>query len=291
MKKQIRKWNPRQKTVDFLQICWNVIQTVDYSVPVRWVFYRLIQDFGLPKTHAVYRMTKERTAKARKLFYKEWRPWTLTDESRSISVPDGYKYNAQKWINETMKSECYLDSQQYQDYHVIVVYEARAMHQQFIKYTQPYRVPLVPLGGDPSIPHKWTILELIVRASKLYKVPIVILYYGDCDEKGEQIPNTVRDDIISWTKSGSFKWVRVGLNKGDGERLGLPVRPDKPTQYQWEALSDEQARTFIEGSLNEYLDLDKIKRVEREEKKLMESYQSHMKSWRPPIYVRVQEGS
>ncbi len=233
-------------------------------------------------------MVKEYTAKARKMFYKEWRPWTLTDESRAIYHPPGYMLDRGGWLNEVREMGCFLDRQRYQKKHVIIAYEARAMHQQFLKYTAPFGVPLVPLGGDPSVPYKWKILQHIVKAAEHWKVPSVILYFGDYDPKGEQIPNTVKDDITMWFQrqglenvEKAFTWERVGLNKGDGERYGIPVRPDKPTQYQWEALSDEQARKLIEMSISNHTDTELLLRAISEEQKLGEEYKRHMKGWYP----------
>jgi hypothetical protein len=46
--------------------------------------------------------------------------------------------------------------------------------------------------------------------------------------------------------------------------LGIPDNPDKPGEYQWEALPDDAAREMIIGAVGRYVDADIIDEVERE---------------------------
>ena len=50
-----------------------------------------------------------------------------------------------------------------------------------------------------------------------------------------------------------FDIERVGLTLEQAQTFNLLVNPERPNQYQWEALSDEQAKTLILGALAKYL--------------------------------------
>ena len=117
----------------------------------------------------------------------------------------------------------------------------------------------------------------------------IILYFGDLDPKGVQIPLSAKNDITEWVKlsvertdgSAPFKWIRCGLNQEHIEQFDLPIDYEKP-RYQWEALSDEQAREIIVGALDKYVDPDAIKEKWRTEDKWSALLQEHMKKqWYP----------
>lgn len=50
----------------------------------------------------------------------------------------------------------------------------------------------------------------------------------------------------------------TGLTVEQARRYGLPENFERPGQWQWEALSDAQAREIIQGALELYLDLDAL---------------------------------
>ena len=44
----------------------------------------------------------------------------------------------------------------------------------------------------------------------------------------------------------------------------IPVNPDKPGEYQWEAVTDEAAKEIIEEAISEHIDLALIDEVKEE---------------------------
>jgi hypothetical protein len=86
---------------------------------------------------------------------------------------------------------------------------------------------------------------------------IIIIYFGDDDKKGKKIPESAIKDIHNWCNA-PFEFIRGGLNIGDGKRLNLPESIDKPGEYQWEALSDNQASEMILPIINTYFDSDAV---------------------------------
>jgi len=232
-------WKPRIESQKMLDYAMAKIKSVPYKVSSRWVFYRLVQAGFLSKSSMAkfdYLLSR-----ARKEFYGDWRPDTLTDSIRQAD------YKGELHIGYSVK----LDSMEEQDFCVQLWFEAEAMHEQFEYHTQNYRVSLVPFRGDCSIPLKWEIAKKLDAIFAEYKKPIKILYFGDCDEKGLQILDAALRDIRAWCKIG-FDVERVGLTEDQAKEFGLPENPEKPGNYQWEALPDESAEKLIVDALTKY---------------------------------------
>jgi hypothetical protein len=158
-----------------------------------------------------------------------------------------------------------LDKWYSQDYYVELWFEAKAMRGQFEYYTN--HITLRPFGGDASIYFKWKIAEELTEAAEKYNKPIVILYFGDLDPKGMQIPESAVKDIREWA-SVDFEFIRCGLNPGDEIRFNIPENPDKPGTYQWEALSDEAAQSLILKWIGKFVSHDLFDSVEEAEAKI-----------------------
>jgi len=218
------------------------IRSVPYKVNSRWAFYRVLQAGFLSNKKDINRFDYA-TSRARKRFYGEWKPDTLTD---TIRHPNFKGESTVSFWYET-------DTVQAQPYYVQLWFEAEAMHQQFEYYTKPYRVSLIPFRGDASIPLKWTIAKKLEEAHEKHQKPIKILYFGDRDDKGEQILEAALKDIRAWCKI-SFDIEHVGLTLEQAKAFQLPENPEHPGAFQWEALEDTQAKQLILGSLEQYIE-------------------------------------
>lgn len=291
-----KTYDPDTATRLLLTQALQAVRSVDYPVSLRWVYYRLIDNHGYPKTVKSANNIKQLLIKARKAMIDGWMPDTLADETRQIFYPGGEGVTVPQWIKSIQGARCVLDKGA--PPRVVVMFEARAMYQQFVKYTAPYHVTLVPFGGDPSLSLKWEIamllgkyvLEAVIDGKVYSELLPRVLYFGDYDEKGHQIPDSARGDIEEWIKrtvkleSGNtpFMWIRCGLNADQVVAYNLPTDPERGNRYQWEALTDTQARMIIEGALNAHVDLTRIAEVKERERVLTESFTNHMRSWTSP---------
>jgi len=88
------------------------------------------------------------------------------------------------------------------------------------------------MGGQPSIPYKWQAAQELVDAYEKYRVPIVILYFGDLDTAGEMISGVIARDVQNWCKV-EFAFIRCGLNIDQVIRYSVQENPEKPGDYQW----------------------------------------------------------
>ena len=236
-------YNPRPETADLLNAALAHIESVPYKVSVRWVFYRLLQDSYYSEKED-YKRCVALTSKARKSFWNGWHPNLLADESRSPIIENfGYE-SEEEWVEAVREGiACSLEKSIGQEQRVIIAYEARAMTGQFREYTDG--IDLFPFAGDASIPYKWRLAKEIEYSD----LPVVLVYFGDYDKKGLQIATAALKDIRVWSEK-EFDFVHGGLSDHHVNRYDIPENPEKPNEYQWEALTDDQASEIIEEALN-----------------------------------------
>lgn len=250
-------YRPQKKTAAILERAMQYVKSVPYTVSARWLFYRLYQE-GYYRDKKDYKdQFMNPLAEARKRMYGEWRPWTLSDETRS-PIYRGQGFAGQlEWLEAMGKQECRLDRWAARSVYVEIWYEAKAMTGQFEHYTQD--ITLRPFGGQPSIPFKWDVVPHFARIRRDYPdMPIKVLYFGDNDKHGNQIPKSAVADIEYWCgqRGIGFEFYRAGLNDGQEDDFDIPENPEHPGTYQWEALTDEAARTVLAQALSTIPDND-----------------------------------
>jgi hypothetical protein len=243
---------PKLKVKEILSWCLTLIMSMPYPVTLRWIFYRALQQFGLTKK--AYRKFLMWTRRVRKGFKDGWSPRTLIDDTRHVHAPTIYE-TPRAWYASFLEAGCNLDPWPTQPRIVIICFEANAMFGQFQYYAPPY-VPLIPFGGDAGIKLKDDIATLVNNFSKKYEKPITVLYYGDYDYKGFTIPKSAFKDIRTWS-GVDFEVIRMGLNEDQVRDWNIPENPEKPGEYQWEALDDAHAKALIQSAYG-YLDVETL---------------------------------
>ena len=244
-------YTPRGKTAVTLDRAFELVESVPYDVSARWLFYRLLQEGYYSKKTDYKNKFLPATSKARHAFYKQWRPDTLADETREpIIRGNGFKTPGE-WVRAVQSGlECELDKWYSQEQYIELWYEARAMTDQFRHYTR--HINLRPMGGQPSIRFKWDSAKDIERIAKRYSNPITVLYFGDLDTAGETIAQVVERDVRKWC-SVPFEFVHCGLTLDQVQRYNVPENPEKPGQYQWEALTDTAASEIISARTKPFI--------------------------------------
>ena len=255
---------PRTKTAAMLARAWGLVNEVPYQVSARWLFYRLLQEGWYSKKSDYGNKFMKAISAARKAFYKDWRPYTLADETRAAVSRGAGDQDVKSWLGavESAGILCELDKWYSQDYYVELWFEARAMTDQFRYYTK--HITLRPMGGQPSIPYKWDAAKALESAAGRYDLPLVVLYFGDLDDAGETISEVIERDVRSWCEV-EFEFVRCGLNVDQVQRYNVPENPEKPGEYQWEALPDDAAQEIISGHVDQYLRHDAFAKIESKE--------------------------
>jgi hypothetical protein len=111
---------------------------------------------------------------------------------------------------------------------------------------------MVSFKGDATVDYKWKIAERLTMAHKEYPdKPIVILYFGDCDTKGKEIPQNAIRDIKRWV-AFDIDFQVCGLTVEQAKQFNVPVNPFNPRFYQWVALEEKDAETIILSNLRKY---------------------------------------
>jgi hypothetical protein len=212
------------------------------------------------------------TAERLKKEPKGWQPDSIEDDTIGITQRGtGYKRGA-SWVADlpTLVAEMIgrqsVVSHHFQQLNYVEVwFEARAMVNQFRYYTKG--LTLVPFGGDQHIEPKWDTAKRIEEMAEIIGKPVVVLYFGDRDDKGDRILRDALKDIQEWC-AVPFRVERCGLTIAQVQDFAdhghrVPENPDKPGEYQWEALTDVQAKTIIETEVNSYIDVKLIERAEK----------------------------
>jgi len=255
-------YRPNAPTARVLDTAWDFVAKLPYTPSLRFIFYQIYQeslfDCVSPLTHKeiagginrkakAYEWFTDKTSKARKGNYGEWKPDTFEDDTRNEIDRNGRFETVGEWQGWVDSLEPDLDNWYSQDNYVEVWFEARAMKKQFMHFV-PKFATLEPFGGDTSIYRKYQIAQRIENAFMRYGKPVKILYFGDCDKKGNQIPKSAENDIRQWC-GASFRLDMVGLTLGQATALKLPVNFEKPGEYQWEALTHRQAGKIIRSAV------------------------------------------
>lgn len=262
-------YKPQSGQAALLDRAYNLVESVPYEVTARWLFYKLLQESYFKDKDAYKGKFLPLLAKARKSFYKKWTPETLADDTRLAVIRGSGWLSEMGFLKDVGRAVCTLDKWQTQDHYVELWFEAKAMKGQFEYYTD--HITLRPFGGDASIYFKWIIAKELAEAFERYGKPIVILYFGDMDTKGFQIPISAVKDIRQWA-GVDFEFIRCGLNPGDEITYNIPENPDKPGTYQWEALSDEAARALIKGWTEKYISQGLFQSIEHLEQSITNKF-------------------
>jgi len=264
-------WSPSPETIRILERAMEHVKSVPYKVSLRWVFYRLLQE-GIYKDKQDYRTKFSFIfSNARHNNICGWHPDTIDDDTRCIHWRGVGVYTEEDAIDQI---ECNFDKLQDQKNIVMLLYEARAMTKQFAYYTK--HIPLVPMGGASSIPLRWETALAVTRLSKRYDKPIVLLYFGDCDKAGEIIRETAKIDITRWC-SIPFTWEFCGLDKEQVQKYNIPENIEKPGTYQWEALTDQQAKEIITDWVSKYHDPSLCESYEKQDEETLQRWKKRLK--------------
>ena len=263
-------YRPRPEQAAILDRGLELVESVPYAVTARWLFYRLLQEGFFNRKDDYKGKFLPLTAKARKCFYGGWTPDTLADDTRGAIQRGLGGKSEQEFLEAVAGFSCSLDKWEDQNVYAECWFEAKAMFSQFQYYTK--YMTLRPFGGDCSINFKWKIARELTDFHARYRKPIVILYFGDLDPKGLQIPVSAVKDIRELSDA-PFHFIRCGLNPGDEITYSIPENFDKPGTFQWEALDDGAARDLITSWTDRFISHGTFAETEAREQEITRRFQ------------------
>ena len=153
-----------------------------------------------------------------------------------------------------------------QPYYPEVLIEKKALEGVFHKTCLRNGVALGACKGYPSLTFLHDMSLRIIAATDKGKQPI-ILYFGDYDPSGEDIPRALRENLISLGCDEDLEVRRICLNEDQVLAWGLPPAPTKDTdsrsahwnglgQVELDAVKPEKLMSLLQGAIDEIFDED-----------------------------------
>lgn len=247
------------------------------AVTVRQLYYRLVAAGVLPNSQRSYKnlgaaLTEWR--RGRKLpisaFEDRTRGMNRLDQGWRKDDPDGWLKGWLELAKE--KAEGYeLARWAGQEHRVVVAVEKQALEGPFTEVCEELAVDLAVCRGYPSISFLHEVARALGRGDKdRAGRSNVVLYFGDLDPSGLNIPETVERDLGAGLFGQSFDFRRIALTREQVDEHDLIPAPVKLTDsraagfvaehgeevYELDALEPHTLQELIRDSVDEYWDAD-----------------------------------
>jgi hypothetical protein len=210
---------------------------------------------------------------------------SLYGRTRSVSKDvDDEIENAKSQIEAWMESY-HLERWSNQEYYIEVWIEKKALQGVFEHPCDLNGVGLFPCKGYPSITALYEASNRFQDAIANDK-KIIILYFGDYDPSGEDIPRSVHENIGRLDCDIEIK--RIALHPEQISAMGLPGVPPKQTDSRtrnWDgasvveldAVEPKTLEEMCESAIREYFDSDKHEELMERERTERAKYQRELK--------------
>lgn len=269
----------------------DIISGYDEGLTLRALHYRLVA-IGMPNTIQHYHRVISAMTEAR---------WSMDVEF------DDFKDHERQLIGETKADitnlgdeiqraitqiglwmESYhLNKWENQPYYVEIWIEKKALQGTFERPCSNYSTALFPCKGYPSLTWLYEAKKRFSDAEDRGQESI-ILYFGDYDPSGEDIPNTIENNLDRMGVDVTIK--RIALLEEQVINWQLPHAPTKvndPRAMAWggigqvelDAIEPRQLQQLCKDAIDEYFDTglyDELIERENEEKR---EYEREVKNW------------
>jgi hypothetical protein len=180
-------------------------------------------------------------------------------------------YRKNRWENQPIYPEVFI--------------EKKALQGVFEKTCRDYGVALNPCKGYPSLTFQWDAAKRFMQAVDEGREP-VILYFGDYDCSGEDIPRSIQDTLAKMGVDVEVR--RIALMEHQVKAWKLPPAPTKRGdsraaawdglgQVELDAVEPEKIIELCEGAIRGVFDEslhDELMDTQEEE---LESFKSELK--------------
>jgi hypothetical protein len=226
------------------------------AVTVRQLYYRLVAAHLIPNSLRSYKnvvaaLTDWRRKRQLRVdaFEDRTRGMNRLDVGWRSDDPEGW---LRAWLKKAVEeSRSYRLARWYgQANRVVVAVEKQALEGPFTAVCEELAVDLAVCRGYPSLSFLREIAEALKRGDpQRAGRNNVVLYFGDFDPSGLNIPATVERDLAGFFGQ-SFEFVRVALTREQIDARDLPPAPVK--------LTDSRANGFVSEHGEEVYELDAI---------------------------------
>lgn len=196
--------------------------------------------------------------------------------------------NAKKQI-KLWANNYYLNRWENQPIYPEVLIEKKALEGVFYKTCMTNGVALGACKGYPSLTFLHDISFRIKEAEYRGKQPI-ILYFGDYDPSGEDIPRALRENLIQLGCNEELEVRRICLNEDQVIDWGLPPAPTKDTdsrsvhwtglgQVELDAVKPEKLMNLLQGAIDKVFDEELYDELKEREKREATMYRTELKEF------------
>lgn len=176
-----------------------------------------------------------------------------------------------------------------QPYYPEVLIEKKALEGVFYKTCMHNRIALGACKGYPSLTFLHDLSLRIIEATDKGKQPI-ILYFGDYDPSGEDIPRALRENLILLGCSEELEVRRICLNKDQVIAWGLPPAPTKDTdsrsvhwdglgQVELDAVKPEKLMRLLQSAIDDIFDQGLFEELLAREEREAVMFKDELKSY------------
>jgi len=263
----ITAYNPMAKTQTLLDQAQLVLDEYRQYWPltIRQIFYRMVGAHGYDKSEAAYNRLCHHLANARRARVIPFD--AIRDDGVTTYRRDHFDDRDDFLSHVRRMGERYTRNKlSAQDIHIEVWCEAAGMLPQIDDVSAPYSVKAYSSGGFDSLTAKKDLADRIVRVCK----PAIILHLGDCDPSGEDIFNSVAEDVTAFVQADrphglvTVEFHRIALTKQQVAEYDLPTAPAKSTDTrsknweggtcQLEALPPDVIAEILKDALWKHID-------------------------------------
>jgi hypothetical protein len=206
-----------------------IVRSYDTPVTLRQLFYRLVSEELIANTSNEYGQLSTRTAKARR---EGWFP-ELMDRGRDIVVPAHWSSPAE--VLQAAARQYRRPRTEGQEWTIYLGTEKAGLIEQLrLWFGNERGIPILPLGGY----HSESFERDIATHDDEHDRPSVLLYAGDLDPSGEDIPRNLRE----YTDFDEFHLIALSLEQADA--YALPRLPGKPKDSRAAAFKKKYGSLF-----------------------------------------------
>jgi len=266
-----KPWQPNPETLGLLKPAVDFVRKYG-TVTVRQIYYGLVSRQVIANTLREYKRLDRVVTRARLAGLIPFD--AVVDDTRKAEKTPSWG-DIQEIMDVAIRqyrSDWWADQPNY----VEVWLEKRALRRIFYPITNSYDVHLCVGGGYQSWSELW---EAKRRFESRDDQDVIILYFGDLDPSGKDMPRDIEERLETLNMFVTVK--EIALTREDIEEYDLPRNPMKPedTRNEWylrkyginyavelDALSPEILREKIKQAILEHVDLDKLlEKKERDE--------------------------
>jgi len=224
-----------------------VIKEYTSKLTVRQIYYRLVSRHIIKNIQQEYKYLVGALVDAR---WNREIPFSAIEDRTRMFIggddsPTDPKSHFEQWLNAFKNCANYYDLPHWSDQqeYVEVWLEKQALQGVFDEVIKEWKVTLFPCRGYPSLTKLYEAamrLKAVQRTGRAIK----ILYFGDYDPSGQDIPRKVEEDL---TKFGiDLELEKIAITKEQIEKYEIPPFPAKTSDPRFAKFAAEYGEDAVE---------------------------------------------